>query len=505
MRPTIPPEFPDTLEWLNTDRPLKLRDLVGRVVLLDFWTFCCINCIHDIPDMKRLMKKYPELVVIGVHSPKFEHEKRVENVLDAIRRYGIEHPVAIDSDRAVWQAFGISVWPSAVLIDPAGFIISKTSGGGVYEQLDPLIEYISREFAKRGMLKSERLEFGLIREEDRETLRFPGKIAADESDGGRLFLSDSNHHRILVISPAGDIIDIIGSGTPGDILGDFEGARFCMPQGLIYDAGEDCLYIADTGNHKVRKASFQTRTVETVAGTGQQASAGSAGGYGTAVPLSSPWDVTLLQDYLYIAMAGSHQIWRLNLATLEVRPYAGTGEEALIDGPREKAAFAQPSGITTDGSALYVADSETSAIRVIDHDTVMTLVGRGLFDFGDRDGPFRVARLQHPMGIEQESDRLYIADTFNHRLKSLNLREKYAVTETGSGLPGFRDGPAEQAEMNEPGGLVYLGGLWYIADTNNHALRIYDPVKMTVSTLMIAVPGERREPELPEGCPLPER
>ncbi|MCC7565846.1 MAG: hypothetical protein KO206_06195, partial [Methanomicrobiaceae archaeon] len=147
----------------------------------------------------------------------------------------------------------------------------------------------------------------------------------------------------------------------------------------------------------------------------------------------------------------------------------------------------------------------TSAIRVIDHDTVMTLVGRGLFDFGDRDGPFRVARLQHPMGIEQESDRLYIADTFNHRLKSLNLREKYAVTETGSGLPGFRDGPAEQAEMNEPGGLVYLGGLWYIADTNNHALRIYDPVKMTVSTLMIAVPGERREPELPEGCPLPER
>ncbi|HEX2869201.1 MAG TPA: thioredoxin-like domain-containing protein [Ignavibacteriales bacterium] len=127
------PEFPDGLDWLNVDHPIKLSDLRGKVVLLDFWTFCCINCMHIIPDLKKLEAKYPgELAVIGVHSAKFLSEQETGNIRQAILRYDIEHPVVNDKDFKIWTSYGANAWPTVVLIDPRGDVVGHHSGEGVY-------------------------------------------------------------------------------------------------------------------------------------------------------------------------------------------------------------------------------------------------------------------------------------------------------------------------------------------------------------------------------------
>ncbi|MEN3002356.1 MAG: thioredoxin-like domain-containing protein [Armatimonadota bacterium] len=483
------PDFPEGLEWLNTERPLRLRDLRGKIVLLDFWTYCCINCMHILPDLKRLEKKYErELVVIGVHSAKFFTEQEAQNIRQAILRYEIEHPVVNDNRMVIWDMYGVRAWPTLVLIDPQGKIVHYRAGEGVYEPFDRLIGRLVAEFDKRGLLDRTPLKFKLERERKPTTpLNFPGKVLADETTH-RLFIADSNHHRIVVLSLKNYSVQaVIGSGQPGLRDGDFATASFRNPQGMAFDPVNEVLYIADTDNHAIRKADLRTRRVETLAGTGEQSRFyPPLAGPGKQTALNSPWDVVLVGETLYIAMAGSHQLWRLNLRTGQVEPHAGTGREALIDAPNASAALAQPSGITTDGKKLYFADSEVSSIRAADIDPngrVETLVGGDLFVFGDRDGVGREARLQHPLGVVYYDGMLYVADTYNNKIKRLDPRTRRIETFLGTGEEGARDG--ENPTFDEPGGITAAHGKLYIADTNNHLIRIADLKTKRVETLVI--------------------
>jgi thiol-disulfide isomerase/thioredoxin len=494
------PDFPRGLDWLNTDKPLSLAELRGKIVLLDFWTFCCINCMHVIPDLKKLEEKYPqELVVIGVHSAKFTNEQGSEAIRQAILRYGVVHPVVNDKDFQIWSSYGIHAWPSFVLINPNGKIIGVHSGEGIYEPFDEIIGRAVKYFSAKGELKPGPLELALEKHDMPNTLlSFPGKVSAD-SVSNRIVITDSNNDRIIITDPEGAILDIIGSGRSGQADGSFEEAEFFRPQGTFLDG--DVLYIADTENHLIRKANLNTRTVETILGCGSQARSYNQPGTGTSVCLNSPWDIWKHEDKLYIAMAGSHQLWSADLKTLEARPFAGSAREARIDGPLMTAALAQPSGIGSDGKKLYFADSETSSIRSADIDPggrVETIVGKDLFEYGDIDGDAEKARLQHPLGVVYHDGLLYVADTYNSKIKIIDPHKKTSRTFAGDGKPGLKDGKLKEARFFEPGGLAYLGGRLYVADVNNHAIRIIDLKSETVSTMQFSNLDKLRRIDEPE-------
>lgn len=490
------PEFPEGLEWLNTDRPLRLKDLRGKIVVLDFWTYCCINCMHIIPDLKRLEKKYPnELVVIGVHSAKFTTEKESENIRQAILRYRIEHPVVNDRDMVVWSLYGARAWPTVVLVDPNGKVVGAMSGEGIYEPFDRAIQELIAKHDPRGEIDRTPLNLKLEREKaPRGILEFPGKVLAD-GRSGQLFIADSGHNRIIVVSlKDGSLKEVVGSGEEGYRDGRFEEAQFRHPQGMAYDG--KVLYVADTENHAIRLIDFAKRQVSTVAGTGRQARFWPDGGTAQETDLSSPWDVVLVGDTLYIAMAGIHQLWKLDLRRNVVEPFAGSGREARFDSYLPQAALAQPSGITTDGKRLYFADSESSSLRAADlnpNGQVETLVGGDLFDFGDIDGEGRRARLQHPLGVVYHEGSLYVADTYNNKIKRYDLATARIETFLGDGTAGLRDG--DRPTFDEPGGVSIAGGKLYIADTNNHAIRVADLRTKRVETLTIRGLEKLRPPQ----------
>ncbi|HEV8189536.1 MAG TPA: thioredoxin-like domain-containing protein [Pyrinomonadaceae bacterium] len=484
-RPKIhAPEITGGRGWLNTDKPLSIAALKGKIVLLDFWTYGCINCIHIIPDLKKLEAKYAkELVVIGIHSAKFQNEKETENIRRIILRYEIEHPVYNDSEYAVWQSYGIRAWPTQVLIDPAGYIVGGVSGEGNYDVIDQTIAKIVEEARKRGELNEEPLKLVLERAKVGDLpLAFPGKILADAKTD-RLFIADSNHNRLVVTKLDGTLVETIGTGDAGAADGAFDKATFYRPQGLALDG--DSLYVADTENHLIRRVDLKTHNVETIAGTGQQTHDYFKSGPARSVALSSPWDLQLVGRVLYIAMAGPHQIWQLDLDKNEVSTFAGSGREARIDGPLRESGFAQPSGLANDGKNLYVADSESNIIRAIDINggAVKTLVGGDLFEFGDVDGTGDDVRLQHPLGLASYGNKILIADTYNHKIKELDPKQDKVTTFLGTGKPGQADGTAPS--FYEPGGLSLANGSLYVADTNNHAIRVVDLKTKRVSTLRL--------------------
>ncbi len=492
--PIHAPELAGAVEWLNVPHPLTLKkDLRGKIVLLDFWTYGCINCMHVLPDLKRLEQKYrDELVVIGIHSAKFTNERKSDNIRRIITRYEIEHPVANDADFKIWRAYGVRAWPTLVLIDPAGYVVATASGEGKLEAFDQAIAAVRMVFDERGELDRRPIPIALegVGEANRP-LRFPGKLTVDPQSS-RLFVADSNHNRIVMLSSTEGIEGQIGSGNVGRDDGSFEDAQFYRPQGLCYDRARDTLFIADTENHLVRAAHFGTRTVSTVAGTGQQAAWMGDGGAARQTALNSPWDVTLLErdagPLLLVAMAGPHQIWMIDLERSLAFRYAGSGREARLDGSVDDAAFAQPSGLALDGRSLFVADAESNIIRRIELppvNEVMTLAGGDLFDFGDTDGRGDAVRLQHPLGIAALDGLLYIADTYNHKIKVLDPRTRKVTTLAGTGASGSSDGPLKSASFYEPGGIAALPGRLFVADTNNHAVRHIDLITGQVGTVML--------------------
>ncbi|MFB9863249.1 thioredoxin-like domain-containing protein [Rufibacter immobilis] len=447
------PEINTRHGWLNTDRGYTLKDFRGKIVLLDFWTFGCINCQHILPDLKRLEQEYAqELVVIGVHSAKFTAEKQQNAIRQAILKFGIEHPVVNDADFEVWKQYAVNAWPTVVLIDPDGKVIGQKPGEGIYDIIKPHLDELIQTFGD----KLNRGSFPFKRElpASATTLSFPSKLIS--APDGHLFLSDSGHNRILKIDTTGQVLDVIGSGQQGFTDGPATEATFHEPHGLALHGS--ALYVADAKNNALRKVDLNTKQVSTVAGTGELSYYFFHEDIGVPVNPNSPWDLALDGNQLYIASAGNHQILRMDLQTQRVYRFAGTGREALADGSLSEAAFNQPSGLALVDRTLYVADPEASAIRAVDLDkaSVTTLIGQGLFEFGDEDGDFEEAYLQHCMGIAVHGGNLYIADTYNGKIKVMDLAKERIKTLV--------------AGLEEPNGLLFYQGLLWLTNTNAHEL-----------------------------------
>lgn len=502
MGTTPAPEFPAGLEWINVSAPLTLDDLRGKVVVLDFWTYGCINCIHMIPVLEQLEEKYgDEMVVIGVHSAKFATEGGTQNIRQIVQRYNLHHPVINDDEFRVWHTYGARAWPTFFVIDPRGNVVASDAGEIPYEAFDNVIGNIVSTFDDLGEIDRTPLDIDLEGAGDPATpLRFPGKVLADAS-GGRLFIADSNHHRLVIVDlQTYEVLDVIGSGQRGFTDGNYADAQFSQPQGMALDGST--LYVADTYNQAIRAIDLDAQTVTTIAGTGMRGSGLGVPTDGSAIddPLSfdlrSPWDVELGDDgTLYIAMAGLHQLWAYDLNNNSLRVVVGDGREALVNRGLLDSELAQPSGLYYADGLLTFADSESSSIRVANFaaDEVRTLAGPAentLFDFGDVDGAVGASRLQHPLGVTGTPDgTLYIADTYNSRIKHIDPATGITTTAFGlGGDGGFADGEADSAAFDEPGGLDYADGKLYVADTNNHAIRIIDLDAGTVSTVTFPNP-----------------
>ncbi|XP_052102272.1 NHL repeat-containing protein 2-like [Mytilus californianus] len=507
------PEFEKDLQWLNIASSLSLyNNLKGNIVILDFFTYCCINCVHVLPDLEKVEQKYSlndGVVIIGVHSAKFENEKVSANILSAILRYNIHHPVVNDHDAVLWNKLQIQCWPTFVVVGPDGQFLQTFVGEGHRENL---LEFIDESLAYfKDKINPCDLKLSLEKEKINETpLQFPGKVTTS-NDGKILVVSDTGHHRILILSPLGVVQHCIGGTDRGNVGGSFTEARFNSPQGVAING--DIVYVADTDNHIIREINLTSKTVRTLAGTGVQGQDKEGGKFGTNQQLSSPWDVVLgkspesvKENVLYIALAGTHQIWVYFLQDSDwlkgshhsvgtCLRFSGSGqEENRNNSYPTKAGFAQPSGLALSPTLglMFVADSESSTVRKVSlkDGGVKALVGgefdpMNLFAYGDKDGKGYDCKLQHPLGVAivtEESGPLLVADSYNHKIKSVDLKTSICTTVIGPETDG--DGVI-QFQLNEPGGLCVSLDKVYIADTNNHQIRVLDLKTQSISNLPV--------------------
>ncbi|MEU2063716.1 NHL domain-containing thioredoxin family protein [Streptomyces sp. NPDC013455] len=452
------PELTGEGGWINTGgRELRLADLRGRFVLLDFWTSCCINCLHVLDELRQLEEGHRDtLVVIGVHSPKFTHEAEHRAVVDAVERHGVRHPVLDDPGLSTWKQYAVRAWPTLVVVDPEGYVVAQHSGEGHVPAIERLVTELEAEHRAKGTLRRGDGPH-VPPEPEPTTLRFPGGAALLPS--GHFLVSDTTRHQLVELAEdAETVLRRFGSGAPGFADGAPGKASFREPRGLaLLDDG--AVVVADTVNHALRRLDPATGEVTTLAGTGRQWRRGSATrGPAREVDLSSPWDVAVFGGAVWIAMAGVHQLWTYDPAARTVAVAAGTTEEGLVDGPAAEALFAQPSGLAATAGRLWVADAETSALRWVDLDgQVRTAVGTGLFDFGHRDGAAGQALLQHPLGVTALPDgSVAVADTYNHALR----RYDPVTDEVGTLATGLR----------EPGAAVLAGEDIVVVESARHRL-----------------------------------
>ncbi|MEU0248091.1 thioredoxin-like domain-containing protein [Streptomyces sp. NPDC006235] len=452
------PELTGKGGWLNTGgQQYTLADLRGRIVVLDFWTFCCINCLHVLDELRELEEKHRDtVVVIGVHSPKFVHEAEHQAVVDAVERYGVEHPVLDDPELATWKQYAVRAWPTLVVIDPEGYVVAQHAGEGHVHAIERLVAELEAEHEARGTLR--RGDGPYVPPEPEPTvLRFPGKALLLPS--GNFLVSDTTRHQLVELAEDGEsVVRRIGSGTRGFTDGPADTAAFNEPQGLaLLDDGS--VAVADTVNHALRRLDLTTGDVTTLAGTGRQWWQGSpTSGPAREIDLSSPWDVALWQGKVWIAMAGVHQLWAYDPVDGTVAVAAGTTNEGLVDGPGAEAWFAQPSGLAATPERLWLADSETSALRWVDPDgSVHTAVGTGLFDFGHRDGPAGQALLQHPLGVTALPDgSIAVSDTYNHALRRYD--------------PATGEVTTLATDLREPSDAVLAGDDIVVVESARHRL-----------------------------------
>ncbi len=484
-------EFPEGSVWLNVTKPISMHSLRGHVVILDFWTYCCINCIHMASVLAKLEQRYrgKPVVVIGVHSAKFENEEDPRNIREAIGRYEIRHPVVVDRKMHLWKSYGVGAWPTLIMIDAQGRIAGRLPGEVSLGCLENKVSGLLEKGRRKRVLASRRIRIMPSAAVEGSVLRYPGKIALSP-DRKSIAICDSGHDRILVVSEDGVVERRIG-GVRGFRDGSFANAAFYRPQGVSWPS-TDTIYVADTENHALRRIGLWEERVETLAGTGVQ------GGYpktrsevdGKGASLNSPWDLVCVKDDIYIAMAGLHQIWKYSIGRGTIFPYAGSGREDIEDGTLENSMFAQPSGLAFSREHIYVADSEASGIRSISLKTgfVSTVMGSGLFAFGSRDGPVQEARLQHPLGVAASGNVIYVADTYNSAIRAIDLGSESVRTLVSMKAKSecrIDDPECDTLGLYEPSDVKINGNVLYIADTNNHLVRKYELVSKTLTTLKI--------------------
>ncbi|MEU6256628.1 thioredoxin-like domain-containing protein [Streptomyces sp. NPDC047043] len=452
------PELVGKGGWLNTgDQQYTLADLRGRIVVLDFWTFCCINCLHVLDELRELERRHSDtVVVVGVHSPKFVHEAEHAAVADAVERYGVEHPVLDDPELATWKQYAVRAWPTLVVIDPEGYVVAQHAGEGHVHAIERLVTELEAEHGAKGTLRRGDGPY-VAPEPEPTTLRFPGRALVLPS--GNFLVSDTTRHQLVELEPDGEtVVRRIGAGARGFEDGTADTAAFSEPQGLaLLDEGS--VVVADTVNHALRRLDLATGEVTTLAGTGRQWWQGSpTAGPAREIDLSSPWDVAVFGDKVWIAMAGVHQLWACDPADKTVAVTAGTTNEGLVDGPGAEAWFAQPSGLAATADRLWLADSETSALRWVDLDGVVhTAVGTGLFDFGHRDGSAEQALLQHPLGVTALPDgSVAVSDTYNHALRRYD--------------PATGEVTTLATDLREPSDAVLVGEDIVVVESARHRL-----------------------------------
>ncbi|XP_043663185.1 NHL repeat-containing protein 2 isoform X2 [Drosophila teissieri] len=507
-------EFETDLDWFNVSCPLSVAGLQGKIIVLDFFTYCCINCMHVLPELHSLEERFPiesGIVVIGVHSPKFENERNAANLLSAVQRYGISHPIVNDSRSGMWRAIGIRCWPSLLILSPTGVPMMLLMGEGHGKFLQEFVAASLSFFSRQGKIDHRGLPIKLFSDfQPASNLRFPSKIV--RSPNGRYAIADTGNNRVLVLTGGGMIQHKIGGYQPGFVDGNLTTARFNKPQGIAF-LNENILIVADTKNHAIRQISLTNGMVETLAGTGHQGNERIGGRLGPLQPLSSPWDVAIFRTrdmdmsfhldernilektIMLISMAGTHQIWGYfpeGIIWWKFRKFEplccvsliGNGlEENRNNSYPQNAAFAQPSGLAISGDVLYIADSESSSIRkasMIDG-KVMPVVGGdrnplNLFAFGDIDGRLFNAKLQHPLGVtfNDANNRLYVADTYNHKIKVIDIESNDISTLQ------IKNQDNTNLVLNEPAGLCLdaNGRNLLVADTNNHSIHIIDLVTL---------------------------
>lgn len=511
------PPFPDDAVWLNAATAPSWEDLAGRIVVLDFWTYGCINCLHMIPILQDLDREFGDRIeIVGIHSGKFQTEIRSDAIAATIDRLEIHHPVMNDAGFRTWSRYRVEAWPTLVFVDPHGRVIGRQAGEIPRDVLRAYVgELVAYWDDRRPESRAAEPPRAVRRPREEDSpgratappplgalnspvsrFRYPQGLAVGP-DGRKLYVADTGNDRIVVIDLAARDISTIIGGTPGFVDGPAGAAQFRRPRGLAVTG--ETLYVADSGNTAIRMIDLGTGSVSTLTGSGTRGRGAPPVGTrfpaGTDYELSTPFDVAVdPAGRLHVALTGIHQIWTWDLESREFGPSVGTGHEgAVSDVPAAEAELAQPSGLAVADGRLYIADAESSTVRALTLADGMLghLAGTTrdtLFDFGNADGPRGINRLQHPLGIAASPTAVYIADTYNHAIRRVNPTTGAVTTVAGGTGAGYEDGRADAAVLDHPGAVALAGPHLYIADTNNHVIR-----RLTLETGAVAtviLPGD---------------
>jgi len=470
-------EFPEKADWLNSAGNVKLSQFNGKFLLLNFWTYSSFICLAQLNELNDLRETFPQLEIMIVHNGKYAPEMETANIRNAIVQHDIRFPVLNDAEFKMWNDYEIESWPTNILINPEGKIAFRSSGSSIPNELSEILRTNLEPTTQRP--SPYRFE-GMMMEQN--ILTFPSFIEA--YDDIFLFISDTRNNRIIVLDGSDNIDRVIGSGIAGKLDGENAECSFKHPSGMAYNAETSTLFIADTGNDLIRTYNMDTEQLTTILGNGQRGFEIPEIVSGIEQSINQPSDVELVGDVLYITMTGWNQIWAYNIKLGVAGPVAGTGNFGFSEGKALESDLAEPVGLTVDNEGvIYFTERQSSAIRSLDKGKVSTIIGSGVFEFGDEESSKKQTLLQGPSGITYYKGSLYVADEFNHKVKSVDPNRKRAQTIVGTGAPGFADSKVKTTLLNHPADIVVIKDKLYIADSHNHAIRIFDLDRETLSTL----------------------
>lgn len=476
-------------QWLNLADDLKVSDLKNRVILLDFWTYDCVNCLQVNSKIKELEQEFgSKLTVIGVHCSNFESAKNTAAVRKAVIKYDIDYPVINDQNLAICNSFkpesieNIEL-PTAILLDYHGQVSRKYIGRNDINK--HLKEDVSKLIAKYNYRLNRDL-LPILLEKNKITghvLSFPTRleyVKDFEYNGARfpaMFIANSGKNNIIISSMAGEIIATIGSLRQGFDDGDFDTASFDLPNGMVYKNHK--LYVADTNNDAIRVVDFKENKVSTLI-AGEISNQNDS----SAITLSSPTDIKFYPDAdnIIIASAGNNQILQYDLTKQTSKIIAGDGQNGIKDGKYPQNSLAQTSSLAVFGQKIYFVDAKSSSLRVIDKDgTLTTLAAKGVAES-------EKSLLEHPLSLTVDDTGIYIADSYNNSIKKYDFSSHKINNFIGTKNSGNNLGSKGNTEFDEPNGIVSVIDKFYIADSNNDRIVVINRGNLKSSILNVMPP-----------------